>query len=218
MSERQRKAPQPFSAEALVKTLFWLCIIAIVYACYTNILPYVAFVKLRVGNNFLANLPFVGWFFNIFSVSTIIGIVFWAILQIMQLLPISLKADRKLIRVMIREAENHPQLRGNREDSGALVGLKKVWNELPLKSIKWARRCAYVAYTIDFIACIHAFPPVNGGLDRFFYVISTRQFDKINLGNVISLIITVYLVEALVIIALQLQEFIYYHKLSRSEV
>ncbi|WP_157943237.1 hypothetical protein [Nostoc sp. CENA543] len=201
-----------------MNVLFWLLIIAIVYGCYNNALPYIAFIRLRIGDSFLAGLPYVGGFFRFFSLSTLVGIVFWAILQIMQLLPLWVKADRKLIRTVIRQSENHPQMKIGKEDSKSLAALKKIWNEFPLRSIKWARTCSYIAYSIDYVACIHAFPPVDGGLDRFFYVIATRQFDLLNLGNIISLIITIYLVEALFVVLLQVQEFIYFQRLAKSEV
>lgn len=152
-------------------------------------------------------------FSNLYS--WIIGAVVWAVIQAIELLPIIMSSNQGYLRAIIKEQETHQALRINKDDDGLIRAIKKGYNALPLRFLIIARRLRIWVYLLDLCICLAVYPPVReGGIERFFFILTTFQFGQLDWGNIILLFATLLAVEAVFKVLIVARNFLTYLKTS----
>ncbi|ALF56570.1 hypothetical protein ACX27_26840 [Nostoc piscinale CENA21] len=202
--------------------LYWVVFAVIIYFCYLNISPYVQVVGILTPNGvpvlgFLQRLPLLGWLFGLFSLgfNVFVGTLLWLVLQSIQIFPIVLRRDRVFMRAVISEADSHSKYAIRDSDDPTLRMLKRWYNTFPTLTVSRARFAALCAYAVDFVICLVAFPPVAG--DKFLFTLMAGQLNRINWGNVVSLLLTIYVVELGVRLLFWLSQVRFYLRLTKQE-
>ena len=154
-------------------------------------------------------------FSNLYS--WIIGVIVWAVIQAIELLPIIMSSNQGYLRAIIKEQETHEALRINKDDDGLIRAIKKGYNALPLRFLIIARRLRIWVYILDLCICIAVYPLINGSIDRLFYVLSTGLWGLIDWGNVVLLFATLLAVEVVFKVLIVAKSFLTYLKTSKQQ-
>lgn len=209
---------------SFVSTVYWILFFVGLYFAYLNIFPYkVAVEALTTGGisilSILQNIPVIGVIFGLLSLgfNWIVGILLWASLQTIQLFPIVLRRDKRFMRAIISSAESHSKYQIRDTDDPALKMLKRWYNKFPVLTISRARTAALFAYAIDFCICLLVYPPVEGNLNRFWFVLTTGQLTKISWSNIVMMLITIFCVELIVRLLFWLNQVKYYLMFAKQE-
>jgi hypothetical protein len=218
------KKRNTLSASTLVNALYWVVVALVLFFMYLNIQPYAVAIKLITGNgishsfiiNLILDIPIVGAILGlfIFGFNWIIGFLLWAAIQTIQLFPIVLRRDRRFMQSIISECDSHSKYQIKENDDPALKALKRWYNKFPSLTISRSRTAALFAYVVDFLICMMVYPPVKGGLSDLMFILATGQFNRIDWGNVIMLLLTIFIVELCIKFLFWLAQIKYYFKIS----
>lgn len=208
----RRTANNPFGSNSenlwFLRLIYWLAFSVGVVIALFNIIPYVKSVEFLFGTaiaqsgilELLSALPIVNAVagVSILTALWVIGIIFWGFLQAAELFETFLKRNRAFVGHTIDDAETHAKYQIREGDDPLLAGLKRLYNRMPLLTMKNARQTKLIAYTIDLCVCITIYPPVDGGFGRLMIVLLTGQWSLIDWANVAALIATLFVVEWIV--------------------
>lgn len=210
-----------------IELLFWLLLIVLIPICFWNIGPYemaVRFVASKLESSalmdFLAWLPLLGAI--IYGVGRVwlwlIGAFVWAVIQLIELMPMLMTNNPDYVRGMLNSYEVSPKFTIRQDDPGHVKSLKKFYNVLPLRFLIMARRMRGLVYVLDMIINLAVFPPVEeGGIGRFFFLLGTGQWGELDWGNIILAIVTIVAVETIVKITLIVNHFRRYLKAHKAQ-
>ncbi|MBD2054796.1 hypothetical protein H6F88_01945 [Oculatella sp. FACHB-28] len=221
----RRSRSNPFGSSENVwflRLIYWLAAsVGVVFAAF-NVLPYERAVRYLFGTaiadsgilEVVSRLPVLNAIagMSLITAFWIIGIVFWGLLQMMELFEKFLKRNRAFVGATIDDAETHSKYAIRETDDPLLAGLKRLYNRLPLRTLRDARRAKLVAYSVDLLICIWVYPPTDGGFGRLMIVLLTGQWSLIDWGNVIALLATLFIVEIVVDILFWISDLIRFVK------
>lgn len=208
----RRSVNNPFGSNSenvwFLRLVYWLAAsVGVVFAAF-NIFPYERAVRYLFGTaiadsgilEIVSGLPVLNAVIGVSAITAfwIIGTIFWGLLQAMELFEKFLKRNRAFMQSTIDDADSHQKYAIHQGDDPLLAGLKRLYNRLPLRTMRDARRAKVVAYTIDLFVCIWIYPPTDGGLVRLMIVLLTGQWSLIDWANVIALLATLFIVEVIV--------------------
>lgn len=188
--------------------LYWLAAsVGVLFAVF-NIIPYERAVRFLFGTaiadsgllELISGVPIVNAVTGVSAIAAfwIMGFILWGFLQTMELFEKFLKRNRAFVQQTIQDAEGHQRYAIQEQDDPLLKGLKKVYNRMPLLTIKNARQAKLIAYSLDFCICLAVYPPVDGGFSRLMIVLFTGQWGLLDWGNVAALFATLFVVEWIV--------------------
>lgn len=221
-----RRNRNPFVANTentwFLHLIYWLAVsVGVIFAAF-NVIPYEKAVRYLFGTaiadsgilELLSQLPIINAIVGISAIAAfwVIGICFWGLLQAMELFEKFLKRNYAFMQGTIENAESHQKYAISEGDDPLLAGLKKLYNRLPLRTMRDARRAKLIAYSVDLCVCIWIYPPTDGGLGRLMVVLLTGQWSLIDWGNVVALVATLFIVEVIVDILFWISDLIRFVK------
>lgn len=217
-----QKAIAPYIA-----VLYVFLFIGVFFVALWNIGPYevaVRFIASRFGTSalvpFLLTLPVIGWLLSGigYLIFWIVGAVVWAIIQLIELLPIIMTYNPGYVRNVLQEQEAHESLRPDKNDPGVVRYLKKFYNQFPMRFLVIARRLRVWVYVLDMLIVMMVYPPVReGGIGRFFFLLATGQWGQFDWVNIILMFVTLFAMEAVVKLLLTVKHFRDYLKQTKRQ-
>jgi hypothetical protein len=185
--------------------IYWLAACVGVLFAVFNIIPYEKAVRFLFGAaiadsgilEIISQIPLINAVVGVSAVMSfwIMGFILWGFLQTMELFEKFLKRNRAFVKTTIDDAVHHGQYAINDNDDPLLTGLKRLYNRMPLLTMRNARQAKLIAYTIDLLICITVYPPVDGGFSELMIVLLTMQWNLIDWSNVAALLATLFVVE-----------------------
>ncbi len=167
---------------------------------------------------FLLALPLIGWLLSAigYLFFWIVGAVVWAIIQLIELLPIVMTHNPGYVRSVLMEQEAHESLRPDQNDPGVVRYLKKFYNQFPMRFLVIARRLRVWVYVLDMLIVMMVYPPVReGGIGRFFFLLATGQWGQFDWVNIILMFVTLFAMEAVVKLLMSVKHFRDYLKATK---
>ncbi len=191
----------------LLTILRWVIIAIIGAFVFANIKPYELLAKQFFSGisysevtNVLFNIPILGAVLRaigaMFNVG--MGFIFWAFVQILELLPLSLFGHGAFLDNSIARS-GAKRYGENEKDPWEVKTAKVVGNSLNTETLRFLIILGVTVYVADFFLCLLVFPPVKGGGDigNLLRVLQIGQYSKIDWGNILRAITTVGAVEFL---------------------
>jgi hypothetical protein len=226
MTQTPRSQDKAIDARTLVKALYWLVILAAIWFAFLNVQPYAIAVKnvmegaIRDASflKFIASLPIINAIAFVFGIVLhwFIGFLLWIVVQTIEVLPIILKHDRAFVRTLINTSEQTQRFEIKDNDDPALKALKRWYNAFPALTLSRARTVSLFMYAIDFCICIVVYPPCPGGFRQLMFLLFTGQFSQLNWRNITLLLITLFVIEAIVHFLLWLGKVAYFMREAHS--
>lgn len=204
----------------------FLAAVALVIFCILNIAPYQAAVEWAMAKSGLvaamtpfAGVPIIGPLFNFImkaAVGLVLGSLLWAFIQTMELLPILLWHDRKVLREILHDNESHRKFQVREDDTAIEQAIKEHYNRMPFDLIATARQRSFFAYGFDFVICTLIYPPVANGniLDAIGYL-ATGRLHRLDWGNILMSIVSLFAVEVVLMVYLAISRAIKMYGVSR---
>lgn len=202
-SKTKKKVPARW-----LRILYWLLVVAGVYFAFLNISPYARATEFFGGKavneafiRLIAVIPIINGLASIFgmSVTWILGFVIWGIVQIVELLPIIFYNHEGFMATVIGQADSRARFTEKEHDDPTLKRMKAFYNLMPISMIRNLERLRVGVYVFDFIVCFTVYSPVaSGNVLDFFWILATGQWNKINYGNLLLAVITLFAVEVIV--------------------
>jgi hypothetical protein len=193
--------------ERRMLTVLKICLLgAMGYFCFENIRPYIDLVDLTVMKwsgtgifGMIAGIPVLGWLVTggIAITSFVISLILWACLQLLELLPSFMMDSPKFLLSNIAYIKNWQRIRAESADTAIARKLKNHYNAIPQQAIERANVARAVAYIIDAAICIGYYQPIEGGLGNLGLVFGAGAWDYIQWDKVISIVMTLFAVEAI---------------------
>ena len=190
--------------------LFLLLGLAIVW----NVQPFMDIVILLADRidftnfaQFLFALPGIGGLFQSIAVSfaAALGIMLYAIFQVLELAPYLYKRDPKRMRRIIEHWATWAKYRTVKKDGRAVSSLKRSYNNHPIRPYQTLCSTRNIVYILELAICFITHPPVtDGNLFTFLWYLVTFQIGKIAWINVALMFSVLFLVDRIVRIALSL--------------
>ncbi|MBD2055306.1 hypothetical protein H6F88_04580 [Oculatella sp. FACHB-28] len=188
---------------------YWLAASVGIIIALFNVIPYERAVRYLFGRaiadsgilEIVSQVPVINAVVGVSAITAfwIIGIVFWGLLQMMELFEKFLRRNRAFMQYTIDDANSHQKYVIHEDDDPLLVAMKQFYNRLPLLTMRDARKAKLIAYTIDLCVCIWIYPPIeNGGPGELMIVLLTGQWSLIAWANVVALFATLFIVEIVV--------------------
>ena len=205
-------------SKQLLKILYWIVVLVILACAYANIRPYEIAVRhffgYQVSGQFLraiSHIPIINGLAAIFgaSLTWIIGTLFWALLQSVEIFPVILQRDKAFMRTLIHASEQHQKFEVRETDDPTLAALKRWYNLFPSVTIARARNAALFCYVIDFLVVSAVYPPARNFRQAVFYIMS-GQWSRLNWVNIFYLLLTLFAVDLLIRFLFWLGEIIYF--------
>lgn len=222
MTSNRSPRRRPYSpAQKWVRVLYWVAVLVGIAFAYFNILPYTKAAQFLLNQTvdagfarLIAVLPIINGIAVIIgaSIHWILGFLSWMLIQTIELFPIILKHDQKFMEKVIQDIDSSNKFEIREDDDPALQAMKRWYNRFPHLTFSTAINLALFAYTVDFCIAFFTYPPVNGDLMDFTFVLATGQMDQIDWQNVVSLVVTLFVIEFIVILLLWLGRIAYYMK------
>lgn len=191
-----------------LRILYWLLVVAGVYFAFLNISPYAKAVSFlgsqaidKAFIQLISVIPIINGLANTLGmgVTWILGFVLWAVVQIIELLPIILFNHEGFMKSIIGQADSRSRYTEKETDDPTLKYMKRFYNAMPTSMIRNLERLRIGVYVLDFLICFTVYSPVaSGKIQDFFWIIATGQWDKINYGNLMLAAITLFAVELIV--------------------
>lgn len=185
--------------------IYWLAACVGVLFAVFNIIPYERAVRFLFGAaiadsgilEIISQIPILNAVAGVSAVMSfwIMGFILWGFLQTMELFEKFLKRSRAFVQQTIDDADTHAKYMIREGDDPLLAGLKRLYNRMPLLTMRNARQSKLIAYTIDLCICITVYPPVDGGFSELMIVLLTGQWSLIDWANVAALVATLFVVE-----------------------
>lgn len=206
----QRKGGKPRGSKKNIwlRLLYWGLVAAAIWFAYLNIQPYekaVAFLSGKsVNAAFLAVVSWIPIINGIVAtlakgITWIFGTILWGIIQIIEVLPLILYNHEGFVANMIAKADGGHRYQEKDSDDPTLKMLKRIHNGLPTSIISNLETIKIFTYTVDFLICIFVYSPVaSGNFSDFFFVLATGQWSKLDYGNLMLVLITLFAIEVIV--------------------
>ena len=211
---------QQGSSKRLLKILYWIVVLVMLACAYANIRPYEIAVRhffgYQVSGSFIklvSRIPIVNGLAAIFGASMfwIVGALFWALLQSVEIFPVVLQRDQAFIRTLIYASEQHQKFEVKEGEDPTLSALKRWYNLFPSVTIARARNAALFCYVIDFLVVSVVYPPAKNFGQAVFYIMS-GQWSRLSWINIFYLLLTLFAVDLLTRFLFWLGEIIYFMK------
>jgi len=198
-------------------------IIVGLYFAFLNISPYekvIGFMSASVRDSLivqlLSSIPFVGWVVQGLGKTLIWGLaaIIWAIIQIIEILPLVIFSDDRLLLTIIQEGDRKAY-QINESDDPALKSVKRIYNRLPLVVVRHLKFAQIFTYTVDFLLLLLIYPPVTGNTSDFLFTLAVGDWQSVNWFNIWMGFVTLFACEIVVVLliyAIRLNEM---YKLSR---
>jgi len=207
-----------------MKTKYWwtdllysLLFVLFSYFCLLNISPYqIGIEKLSTPiKGYMGGgiFPVPGWMAS--SVSFGVATLLWGCIQLIELLPLLIKEDHRFLEVLIRTSSTSSRFDISNGDDPVLVGLKKVYNRIPLRLIRNLYRMQVFTYVVDFLVVVTVYPP-STTFSAFIRSLIFGQFEQINWLNLALSGVTLFSVEILVLGLIYSHRLNWLFKLSRT--
>lgn len=212
------------SSKKLLRIIYWIVVAVALVCAYANIRPYEIVVNRFLGNTvstgfirLIGHIPIINGLAVILgaSMSWIIGALFWALLQSVEVFPIILKRDKAFVKTIIHASEQHQKFEVKETDAPTLAALKRWYNLFPTVTISRARNAALFCYVIDFIVVSAIYPPARNFGTAVFYIMS-GQWSRLNWVNILYLLLTLFAVDLLIRFLFWLGEITYFMKQSHT--
>jgi hypothetical protein len=191
-----------------LRILYWALVVAGIWFAYLNIQPYekvVGLLSRKAVNGAFAYLisiiPIVNGIAAIIGkgITWILGTILWAIIQIIEVLPLILYNHEKFVQNMITSADSRSRYQLKEGDDPTLKMLKRVYNGLPTSVVSNLEFLKVFTYTIDFLICITVYSPVaSGKFTDFFPILIYGQWNKLDYSNLALAIVTLFAIEVIV--------------------
>jgi hypothetical protein len=191
----------------LLSVARWTLIAIIGAFIFANIKPYeILATKFFAGIQYsfitdvLFNIPILGGILrligSLFNVG--IGFLFWAFIQALELLPVALFGHGAFLDNTIARSAGKRYAAGEK-DPWEVKAAKYVGNSLNTETLRFLILLGIAVYVMDFFFCLMIFPPVKGGGDVgvFLRILQTGQYSRIDWGNILRALTTVFAVEFL---------------------
>ncbi|MGB3641680.1 MAG: hypothetical protein WBA39_29500 [Rivularia sp. (in: cyanobacteria)] len=148
----------------------------------------------------LYNTPFIGgiikFIANFFSFG--LGTALWAIFQILEILPLILFGHGRFLNNQIGKSGKSAMYAKDANDSWETKAAKFLGNSLSTEVMRFLVLMAIGVYVLDFLLILSIYPPVQGNLGDFLYILQTSQWDKINWVNLLTSLVVLFAVEFLI--------------------
>ena len=189
----------------IVKLTRFLLFLAIGSIAFANIKPYIS-ICTWLGSGLsdpvyqaLASFPLTGWIMNLGAgtLAFLCGLVLWALLQSLQMLPVIILDDPEAILVLMSWVAQFKAVAFKSGDSPLLLQLKQRFNNLPLEWVENLQTGRAIAYVIDGLLVFGFYPPIVGGYERLGLFLSAPQWSDIDWLNVIAALATMFAIEVL---------------------
>lgn len=210
----------------IIKVLYWLAVLAAIWFAYLNIHPYAAIARIAMAETidlalvqFIARLPIVNGIAAMIGsiLHWFIGIILWAVIQTVEVLPIVLRRDRAFMRTLITHSDSSEKFDITDEDEPTLAALKAWYNQFPSLTLSRARTASLFVYAIDFCICVVVYPPAPGGFRNFLFLLSTGQYERLDWQNIVMLALTLYAVEGIVRLLFWLGQIAYFMRSAHAQ-
>lgn len=210
----------------IIKALYWLAVLAAIWFAYLNIHPYAAIAKITIAQTidfsliqFIARIPIINGIAAIIGsiLHWFIGVILWAVIQTVEVLPIVLRRDRAFMRTLITHVDTSDKFNIKEDDEPTLAALKAWYNQFPSLTIARARTAALFVYAIDFCICLLVYPPAPGGFTNFIFLMSTGQYERLDWQNIAMLLLTLFAIEGIVRLLFWLGQIAYFMKSAHTQ-
>ncbi len=159
------------------------------FTLWINVQPYIRFGVDLVGKS-------IGWgpIFDV-PMGVIFGVVLFSLIQLCECYPIWIKHNKEQLKKFLDDYRAASKVELSDDDTRIERSIKREWNGLPLVKYRWAKQASLVAYTVDLIVLLIMFPPVDAPWGEIPWVLLTGQFNRILFGNIIQLIMIMFMFE-----------------------
>jgi hypothetical protein len=202
------KPRQKLKSNTWLVVLYWALVASGIWFAYLNIQPYeraVAFLSGKTINaafiSLISVIPIINGLVAILakSITWIVGAILWAVIQIIEVLPLVLYSHEKFMENMIASADRRAKYLEKESDDPTLKMLKRTYNHLPTSVVSNLEILKIFTYTIDFLICITVYSPVaSGKFSDFFFILATGQWNKLDYGNLALALVTLFAIEVIV--------------------
>jgi len=203
--------------------LYFLLILLGIYFAFLNIVPYervIAALSATMQDtlwiNVFSNVPIIKDIAGFIGKTAIwvMGAITWAVIQIIETLPIVIFSDDLLLETIIRSGGKN-KFDINDNDDPIMKAAKKIYNRLPLAVIRNLKYAQIFTYVFDFMLVITIYPPIQGGLADFLFAIATGNYAVINGLNFALSIITLFACEIIALLIIYSNKLVLLYKQSR---
>lgn len=201
-----------------LRTGLYLAIAVLILACYLNITPYDKFIqwvgsKALTGSaiSFVMMLPIIGWLLGAIgnALTFSLAAFLWATIQLFEVLPMVIFRDPTTLRNLLERSQRHSQHSYSANDSQGERAIKQALNIKPANRVIQLRFWRKFFYTVDFFINTTTYPPVEGGnFGKMLQYLFTMQFGKFDWGNIVMIVISLFVVEFFLLIVLTLMDWL----------
>lgn len=183
-------------------------IIVGLYFAFLNISPYEKVIALMSSSvreslivQVLTSIPFLGWVVQGLGKTLVWGLaaVIWAIIQIIEILPLVIFSDDRLLLTIIQEGDRKAY-QINESDDPMLKSVKRIYNRLPLVIVRHIKFAQIFTYTVDFFLLLLIYPPVQGDAFQFLFTLAMGDWQGVNWFNVWMGFVTLFACELIVVL------------------
>lgn len=183
-------------------------IIVGLYFAFLNISPYEKVIGLMSGSvreslivQVLTSIPFLGWVVQGLGKTLVWGLaaIIWAIIQIIEILPLVIFSDDRLLLTIIQEGDRKAY-QINESDDPMLKSVKRIYNRLPLVIVRHIKFAQIFTYTVDFFLLLLIYPPVQGDAFQFLFTLAMGDWQGVNWFNVWMGFVTLFACELIVVL------------------
>lgn len=191
----------------MIQLLVWTITAIIGAFIFANVKPYeviatnfLSGISYQELGNVLFSIPFLGGIIKLLLglVNFGVGVLFWAFVQMLELLPLVLFGHGAFLDNSIARSSGK-RYGVNKNDHWEVKIAKRIGNSLSTEVLRFLILLGIAVYVADFFLCLLVFPPIKGGTTAdLWMVLQTGQYSKIDWGNIAKAIATVGAVEFLV--------------------
>lgn len=183
-------------------------IIVGLYFAFLNISPYEKVIALMSSSvreslivQVLTSIPFLGWVVQGLGKTLVWGLaaIIWAIIQIIEILPLVIFSDDRLLLTIIQEGDRKAY-QINESDDPMLKSVKRIYNRLPLVIVRHIKFAQIFTYTVDFFLLLLIYPPVQGDAFQFLFTLAMGDWQGVNWFNVWMGFVTLFACELIVVL------------------
>lgn len=131
------------------------------------------------------------------TLAFICGVLIWALLQGLQMLPKIIMDDPEAILVLMSWVHAFKQVAYKESDSPILRQLKDRFNSLPAQWVESMQVSRAFAYVIDGLLCFGFYPPLIGGYERLGVFLTAPSMSDIDFRNLVAALVTMFAIEVL---------------------
>lgn len=164
----------------------------------------------------LTSIPILGLVVSGLGKTIVWGVaaIGWLIIQIIEILPLVIFSDDRLLLTMIQEGDRKSYQINDNEDP-MLKSFKRIYNRMPLVVVRNLKFAQIFTYTVDFLLILLVYPPVAGNASNFLFTLAVGDMNSINWLNIFMAFITLFAVEVNVILIINASRLNEMYKVSR---